>query len=343
MVDAPGVLLDDRSLVELGRHVVAGGADQLHAPLEGLVVGAGAGERRQERVVDVDDAPGAGGAEGRGEDLHVSSEDDHVGPLVLEHAVDLLEGGLLGAPARARPARSGSRRRATRPARAGPRGSRSRTGCRTRARRRASGRGGRRRSGPPGWRRARPACARRCRSGATPCRTPLATGSNAAASSDGPNPAGRLSATISIRRKKRPVSQVAVLGGLEDRPAVAGDQPRDGGDDADAVGAGDGQDVAAHPVRCRAAVATRAGRRRGRAGPGPAECIVEADTEADIGPSPGPTAHLAKSRCTRRSGVSSGWNDDAEHRAPGAPARGRRPAWPAPRPPRPPTPPAAPG
>ncbi len=66
VVDAPGVLLDDGALVQLGRHVVAGGADQLHAPLEGLVVGPGPGEGGQERVVDVDDAPGPGGAEARG-------------------------------------------------------------------------------------------------------------------------------------------------------------------------------------------------------------------------------------------------------------------------------------
>ena len=56
VVDPAGVLLDDRTLVEVGRDVVTGGADQLDAPGEGLVVGAGAGEGGQEAVVDVDDA-----------------------------------------------------------------------------------------------------------------------------------------------------------------------------------------------------------------------------------------------------------------------------------------------
>jgi hypothetical protein len=39
MIDAAGVLLDDRSGVELGCHVVTGGADQLDSSLERLVVG----------------------------------------------------------------------------------------------------------------------------------------------------------------------------------------------------------------------------------------------------------------------------------------------------------------
>ena len=54
--DADHVLLDDRAIVEHLGDVVAGGADQLHAAGERLVVGLGADERRQERVVNVDDA-----------------------------------------------------------------------------------------------------------------------------------------------------------------------------------------------------------------------------------------------------------------------------------------------
>ncbi len=49
------VLLDDRPLVEIGGHVVGGGADDLDAAVLGLMVGAGADERRQERMVDVDE------------------------------------------------------------------------------------------------------------------------------------------------------------------------------------------------------------------------------------------------------------------------------------------------
>ena len=55
VVDPQHVLLDDRALVEVGGDVVGGRADQLDAALERLVVGLGALEARQERVVDVDD------------------------------------------------------------------------------------------------------------------------------------------------------------------------------------------------------------------------------------------------------------------------------------------------
>ena len=59
--------------------------------------------------------------------------------------------------------------------------------------------------------------------------------------------------------KEQPRAEVAVLRRLEHRATVAGDESGDGGDDADAVGARDGQDVAAHvapfgpqssPYRC---------------------------------------------------------------------------------------------
>ena len=57
VADALDVLLDDRAFVEIGGDVMRGGADQLDAALIGLVVGLGALEGRQERVVDVDDRP----------------------------------------------------------------------------------------------------------------------------------------------------------------------------------------------------------------------------------------------------------------------------------------------
>ena len=46
VVDAGDVLFDDRTLVEGRRHVVRGRADQLHAPLVGLVVRLGARRTR---------------------------------------------------------------------------------------------------------------------------------------------------------------------------------------------------------------------------------------------------------------------------------------------------------
>ena len=54
--DADDVLLDDRALVEVGCDVVRRRPDELHAAVVRLVVGLGALEARQERVVDVDGA-----------------------------------------------------------------------------------------------------------------------------------------------------------------------------------------------------------------------------------------------------------------------------------------------
>lgn len=63
MVDAGDALLDDGAFIEVRRDKVCSGTDNLDAALVGLVVGLGTLERRQERVVDVDDAAAHGGAE----------------------------------------------------------------------------------------------------------------------------------------------------------------------------------------------------------------------------------------------------------------------------------------
>jgi len=84
VVDPGGVLLDDRAGVQLGGHVVAGGPDQLDSPIEGLVVGTGPGERGQEAVVDVDDAPGVPLAEVGRDDLHEPGQHHHVTPGTVE-------------------------------------------------------------------------------------------------------------------------------------------------------------------------------------------------------------------------------------------------------------------
>ena len=57
VADALDVLVDDRALVEIARHIMRGGADQLDAALMRLVVGSRALEARQERVVNVDRSP----------------------------------------------------------------------------------------------------------------------------------------------------------------------------------------------------------------------------------------------------------------------------------------------
>src|SRR5690606_40506058 len=58
VVDAGDVLFDDGPGVQLLGDVVRRGADDLHAPLVGLLVRPPAYERRHERMVDVDDPVG---------------------------------------------------------------------------------------------------------------------------------------------------------------------------------------------------------------------------------------------------------------------------------------------
>jgi len=53
---ASDVLLDDGSLVQLLRDVVAGGPDQFYPTLERRMVGLGAGKGGKKGVVDVDDS-----------------------------------------------------------------------------------------------------------------------------------------------------------------------------------------------------------------------------------------------------------------------------------------------
>ena len=70
------ILMDDGAFIEVGRHVVRRGADQLHAARVGLMIGLGALETRQERMVDVDAAARQLGREAVGQDLHVTRQND---------------------------------------------------------------------------------------------------------------------------------------------------------------------------------------------------------------------------------------------------------------------------
>ena len=72
------VLLDDRAGVELLGRVVGGGADQLHAAVVRAPVRIGAGEGREEGVVDVDHRAGNLLEELTAEDLHVAGKNDQV-------------------------------------------------------------------------------------------------------------------------------------------------------------------------------------------------------------------------------------------------------------------------
>ncbi len=147
MVDAADVLLDDGAGVQLGGHVVAGGPDQLDAPLEGLMVGTGPGERGEEAVMDVDDPSGVAVAHLGRDDLHVPGQHDDVG---FDRVDNAMSPGQTPRPCALCPPECGrSRSRATRPRTADRGGWRRPPGCRTTATRCASGAAGRPGSGPP--------------------------------------------------------------------------------------------------------------------------------------------------------------------------------------------------
>src|SRR5690349_23078857 len=90
VVDPGHLLLDDRPLVQVGRDVVRGRADQLDPARVRLVVRPRALEAGQEGVVDVDDPPGQLPAERLGQHLHVAGQHDEVGPVVLDQGEDLV-------------------------------------------------------------------------------------------------------------------------------------------------------------------------------------------------------------------------------------------------------------
>ncbi len=55
MVNTVDILFDDRASIELIRHIVGGGADELNTSMGGLGVWVCAGEGRQKAMMDVDD------------------------------------------------------------------------------------------------------------------------------------------------------------------------------------------------------------------------------------------------------------------------------------------------
>lgn len=83
-------LMDNGALVKIGGGVVGRGPDQLDTLFVRLVVGLGAGEGGKKGVMDIDNGFAEGIEEDAGQDLHVSSHDDQLDPVLLE------EGKLLG-------------------------------------------------------------------------------------------------------------------------------------------------------------------------------------------------------------------------------------------------------
>ena len=84
MRNASDILLDDGTIIEDTGDVVAGGADELDATRMGCVVWPRTDERRQKRVMHVDDRGWIAGDEVFREDLHVASEDDEFDAQLFE-------------------------------------------------------------------------------------------------------------------------------------------------------------------------------------------------------------------------------------------------------------------
>ncbi len=84
------VLLNDRTFVEITRHVVSGRTDDLHTTIVCLAVRVGADERREERMVDVDHLPVPLVGEPRRQHQHVTGENDEVEIQGVEEVRNLL-------------------------------------------------------------------------------------------------------------------------------------------------------------------------------------------------------------------------------------------------------------
>ena len=84
MGNACHVLLNDGTGIQLSRHVMARGSDNLHATLPGLMIGFGTHEGGQERVVDIDDMVRIGGYHVVRDNLHIAGQDDERDILLLQ-------------------------------------------------------------------------------------------------------------------------------------------------------------------------------------------------------------------------------------------------------------------
>lgn len=89
VVDTSNSLLDNRTLIQISSDKVSRGTDNLDTTLVGLVVRLGTLERRQETVVDVDDASRHGLAKCRRKDLHVTGQNNKLNVVLLDKLEDL--------------------------------------------------------------------------------------------------------------------------------------------------------------------------------------------------------------------------------------------------------------
>jgi len=77
-------LMDNGALVKIGGGVVGRGPDELDPLFVSLVVGLGAGEGGKKGVMDIDNGLAEGSEEDAGQNLHVSSHDYQLDPVLFE-------------------------------------------------------------------------------------------------------------------------------------------------------------------------------------------------------------------------------------------------------------------
>ena len=83
MADALHILLDDRSLIQVGCHIMGRRTDQFHPAIMRLVIGTRALEAGQEAVMNVDAAAGQRRRETVRQDLHVARQHHQIGPAFV--------------------------------------------------------------------------------------------------------------------------------------------------------------------------------------------------------------------------------------------------------------------
>src|SRR5258708_20289954 len=91
--DGDDGLQDDGAGVEIFVDEVDGASGELDAVIEGLLLRFEAGEGRQERRVNIEDALGKGGYEEGGGKAHVAGHSNEINFLFLEYGGDLAGGG----------------------------------------------------------------------------------------------------------------------------------------------------------------------------------------------------------------------------------------------------------
>src|SRR5258708_722188 len=85
VIDPLDFLLDDGPFIQIGRHIMRGRTDQLHASIKSLVIGLGPLETRQKRVVNIDRPTSKTIAQLRRKNLHIPREHNKIRLMLVDH------------------------------------------------------------------------------------------------------------------------------------------------------------------------------------------------------------------------------------------------------------------